>query len=325
VGRNAAAKMNPMERVVRRFDRYQQSHRWLGLPFAIIKKFGDDRAGALAALIAYYGFFALFPLLLLMTAALGFAMGRNTSFATRVVHSTLATFPIIGNQIQSNLHALRATGPSLAIGLGGLGWAARGLSEQVQHAMQEVWNVPGQRRPNFFKRLGRGFLMLVIIGSGIIATTLLSGLVTFGGHTAPLKALTLAISVTLNVALFYFVFRVTAPQAQWRDLLPGAILAGSGWQVLQAIGSFVVGHQLRTASQLYGFFGVVLGLLAWMYLAAEITLYAAEFNVVRAQHLWPRSIVQPPLTEPDQRALGAIAKREERRPEETVEVTFDQP
>jgi uncharacterized BrkB/YihY/UPF0761 family membrane protein len=239
------------------------------------------------------------------------------------VHSTLAEFPIIGNQIQSNIHSLRATGVALAIGLGGLAWAARGLSEQLQHAMQEVWNVPGRRRPNFFTRLARGVVMFAIVGGGIIVTTVLSGLVSFGGHTAPLKALTLAISASINVTLFYLVCRVTAPQVSRKDLLPGAILAGAGWQVLQTLGSYVVGHQLRDASQLYGFFGVVLGLLSWMYLAAEITLYAAELNVVRAQRLWPRSIMQPPLTEPDRRAFVSIAKREERRPEEKVEVTFD--
>lgn len=313
-----------LERVVRLLDRYQQSHRWLGFPVAVVKKFGDDRAGALAALIAYYGFFALFPLLLLLTTALAFVMGHNAAFANRVLHSALAEFPIIGNQIQSNLHSLRATGVTLAIGLIGLAWGTRGLSEQVQHAMQEIWNVPGRRRPNFWTRLLRGGVMLGIVGAGVVFTTLLSGLAGFGGRTVPLQALILVMSATINVALFYLVFHVTAPQVERRDVLPGAVLAGTAWQVLQALGSYVVGHQLRHASQVYGFFGVVLGLLAWMYLAAEITLYAAELNVVRAQHLWPRSIVQPPLTEPDQRAFTAIAKREERRPEETVEVRFEE-
>jgi uncharacterized BrkB/YihY/UPF0761 family membrane protein len=132
------------------------------------------------------------------------------------------------------------------------------------------------------------------------------------------------LSAAINVGLVYFVFRVTAPQVAHADLLPGAALAGTALQILQAFGSYVVGHQLRYASQLYGFFGVVLGLLSWMYLAAEVTLYAAELNAVRASHLWPRSILQPPLTEPDERAFAAIAKREERRPEQSVEVTFDE-
>ena len=316
--------MNPVERSVRRLDRYQQHHAWLGFPFAVVKKFGDDRGGALAALIAYYGFFALFPLLLLLTTVLGFVMGHNAEFANRVLHSALAEFPIIGNQIQSNLHSLRATGLSLAIGIGGLVWGARGLSEQVQHAMQEVWNVPGRRRPNFWKRLMRGGVMLGIVGAGLVCTTLLSGIAGFGGHTAPLKAVTLAISATINVALFYLVFRVTAPQVARAAIVPGAVIAGLAWQVLQVLGSYVVGHQLRHASEVYGVFGLVLGLLSWLYLAAEITLYAAEVNVVRARRLWPRSMIQPPLTESDERAFAAIAKREQRRPEQTVEVTFDE-
>ena len=127
----------------------------------------------------------------------------------------------------------------------------------------------------------------------------------------------------VNVGLFLTGYRVlTGPRVPLRDQLPGAVLAGCGWTALQALGGYVVAHQLRHASQVYGFFGVVLGVISWLYLLSQITLYAAELNAVRVQHLWPRSIVQPPLTKADQEALTAIARREERRPEEDVEVRF---
>ena len=89
-----------------------------------------------------------------------------------------------------------------------------------------------------------------------------------------------------------------------------------------AAGGYLVGHNLKHASEVYGFFAVVLGLLSWLYLGAQLTLYAAEVNVVRARRLWPRSLLQPPLTQPDQRVLVDLAKQEERRPEQAVEVTF---
>src|SRR5438128_11224126 len=106
--------MTPIERVVRRVDAFQQRHRVTGFAFGVVKKFGDDRAGSLAALIAYYTFLALFPLLLLLVTILGFVAQNNVDFQHRLVHSTLAEFPIIGNQIASNLPSPRTTGPGLA-------------------------------------------------------------------------------------------------------------------------------------------------------------------------------------------------------------------
>ena len=102
----------------------------------------------------------------------------------------------------------------------------------------------------------------------------------------------------------------------------GAIVGGVAWQALLAVGGYLIGHNLKHASEVYGFFAVVVGLLSWLYLGAEITLYAAEVNVVRARRLWPRSMLQPPLTGADQRVLVDLAKQEERRPEQSVEVTF---
>jgi uncharacterized BrkB/YihY/UPF0761 family membrane protein len=99
-------------------------------------------------------------------------------------------------------------------------------------------------------------------------------------------------------------------------------VAGVLWVLLQIGGGYLVGHNLKHASQVYGFFAIVLGLLSWLYLAAEAPLYAAEVNVVRARCLWPRSILQPPLTRSDKQALTDLAKQEERRPEESIQVSF---
>ena len=84
----------------------------------------------------------------------------------------------------------------------------------------------------------------------------------------------------------------------------------------------MIQRQLRHAQPLYGQFAFVLGLLAWLSLVAQITLYAAEINVVSSRRLWPRSIVQPPLTRADEKVLRDIARQEERRPEQRVGVGF---
>jgi YihY family inner membrane protein len=315
--------MNPVERAVRRVDAFQQRHRVPGFVFGVIKKFGDDRAGSLAALMAYYGFLALFPLLLLVVTVLGFVAQHNADFQERLVDSALAEFPIIGDQIGRNVGSLRASGLGLVIGLIGLAWGSLGFTQAGQHAMAQVWNVPGVDRPGFFPRLARGASIIGVLGLGVVATTVFSGFSLFDSSLPVLRALALVVTAVLNVAISLAAFRLLTPKAiTSRDLVPGAILVGLAWSVLQAIGGYLISQRLQQTSETYGMFAIVLGLIFWLYLAAQISLYAAELNVVLARGLYPRSIVQPPLTEPDRQALRELAQQEERRPEERVRVDF---
>jgi YihY family inner membrane protein len=315
--------MNPVERVVRRVDAFQQRHRVPGFAFGVVKKFGDDRAGELAALMAYYGFLALFPLLLLFVTVVGFVAQHNSDFQERLVDSALAEFPVIGDQIGRNVDSLGGSGLGLVIGLLGLAWGSLGFTQAGQHAMAQVWNVPGVDRPGFFPRLGRGAAIIGVLGLGVVATTILSGFSVFDSSLPGLRALSVVVTVALNVAISLAAFRLLTPQAiASRDLMPGAVLVGLAWSVLQVIGGYLISQRLEQTSEVYGMFAIVLGLLFWLYLAAQITMYAAELNVVLARGLYPRSIVQPPLTEPDRQALRELAHQEERRPEERVRVDF---
>jgi uncharacterized BrkB/YihY/UPF0761 family membrane protein len=129
--------------------------------------------------------------------------------------------------------------------------------------------------------------------------------------------------LVLNLLLLLVMFQLlTGARLRWRWLVPGAVVGGLGWSVLQTIGVQLVNRQLERANLLYGVFAVVLVLLGWLYLSTQLVLYAAELNVVLARRLWPRSLLQPPLTEPDRQVLTALAQTEERRPEQRVQVTF---
>ncbi len=312
--------MNTAERVVRRIDAWQQRHRSTAFVFGVIKKSGDDRAGSLAALIAYYGFLALFPLLLLLTTAVGFVLEHHPAAARAILRSALADFPIIGDQLRQSVHALGGSGLGLAIGIAGLLWGALGVTQEAQHAMAEIWNVPGVERTGFPARLLRGLSLFVLIGLGVVASTLLSLLPNVTAASVAAKVL----AVGFNVVLFLVGFRIlTVPAVPTRQLLPGALVGGLGWSALQSFGGYLVIHQLRHASQVYGFFASVLGLVSWLHLSAQLTLYAAELNVVKARRLWPRSIVQPPLVEADRRVFDLIARQGERRPEQSVESSWD--
>ena len=315
--------MNVLERAVRRIDAFQQAHRPLAFTFGVIKKFGDDRAGALAAIITYYGFLAVFPLLLLLTTVLGFVMDRNSELREAVIDSALSDFPIIGPQLGESIDPLQGSAPGVALGLLALMWGTLGITQACQLAMAEVWNVPGVDRPPFVNRLLRGFGLLGVFALGLAATTAVA-LLAANGSGPVVRVGGLLGSAIVNMGLFALAFRVlTVKDIATRMLLPGAFVGGVGWTVLQAIGSYLVEHQLRHASQVYGYFASVLGLVSWIFLTAQLTLYAAEANVVWARRLWPRSIVQPPLTEADKRAFDDIAAQGERRPEQSVDSTWD--
>lgn len=302
-------------------DRLQRRHRALGFPIGVLKKYSDDGAGQLAALMAWYGFFSLLPLLLVLVTVLGYVLRGNRSLSEQIVRSAVGRFPVIGPELQVN--ALHGSAVALVVGLVAAIWAGLGVTLAGQRAMDQVWNVPHRLRRDFFASRGRGLVILVVLGLANVAVTtavglILAGLggtaVTFGGFAA---------SALLNVALFWAAFRLfTTDEIPTRLLWPGIVIAAVGWTALQAVGGIYVDHVVRRAHQTYGFFAIVIGLLTWLYLGAQLLMYAAEANVVRARRLWPRSLFEP-ATAADVQALRASAQVEERREGERVEVTFE--
>ena len=287
--------MGVIDQPINRLDTFQQRHRITVFGFAVAKKYGDDRGGMLAAVITYYGFVALFPLLLLFVTVVGFALHDNPGLQHDLLKSALSDFPIIGTQLRRNIHALQGSGLALAIGLLGLLWGSLGVAQAAQHAMAEVWNVPARIRPGFGPRLARALLIIGLLALGTIATTVITGFGTATGTSIALRIATLGLTVAANVVIYVAAFRVLTPkQVETGDLVLGAVVAGVLWTVLQAFGSYLIEHQLRHSSEVYGFFAIVLGLLAWLYLGAQLLVYSAEVSVVRAHRLWPRSLVPPP-------------------------------
>lgn len=285
-----------LPRLVARADDFQRAHTWTAFPLAVVKKFGDDRAGQLAALIAYYGFLSLFPLLLAFVTGLGFALHGHVGLQRRLLHSALGQFPVIGDQLQRNVGSLHGSGIGLTIGLLGALWGGLGVARAAQSALNQVWGVPEAEHPGFMHAMQRSFALLGVVGTAILATTTLTGAgAASGAMGAGLRVALLALSVAVNIGLFAVAFRIlTVRSVRWGDLLPGAAVAAVAWQILQALGGYYISHQLKHMSQTYGTFAVVLGLLSWLYLEAQVVLLAAEVNVVRAERLWPRSVVSGP-------------------------------
>ena len=314
---------NPAEQVVRPIDRFQQSHKAAGFVFGVIKKFGDDRGGALSALITFYGFLSIFPLLLVAVTVLGFALSGNPHLEHQVKTSFLGEIPLVGQQLQDQ-NGLSGSGLGLVIGLLGLLYGSLGASQAIQFAINEAWDVPNKHRPNFFVRLARGLTFYTVLGTGVVATTVLSSLGAIVGSSQLAGVVGLAAALAVNIGLFLVVFRLLGPKhLTWRHHIAGAVIAGLGWQVLQSVAQRLVQHNLKNTQPLYGQFAIALGLISFLSIASQLTMYSAEVNVVRYKRLWPRSILQPPLLEADRRALAMRATQEERRHEQLVDVSWD--
>lgn len=184
--------------------------------------------------------------------------------------------------------------------------------------------MPFKHRPDFLRARLRSLGMLVFLGGLVCASTLAAGFV--GSASRPALALVggLVVAFAFNLVLFTAAFKwLTATELAWREVLPGVIAASVLWQLLQSLGGYYIEHVLRRTEPLYGVFAAVLGLLAWLYLGAQVMLFAAEINVVRLRRLWPRSLSSGPILDSDRRALTGSAKVEERVHEENVEVDFD--
>ena len=238
------------------FDRWQRRHTVAAFPVAVVRKFLDDRASNLAALIAYYAFFSLFPLLLVFVSVLGFVMQDNPSLQEDVLDSALARIPVIGAQLRDDVEPLTGSTSALVIGLAGALWAGLGVTLALGRAFDEIWDVPRTPRPR----------------------------------------------------------RIP-------EVLPGAALAAAGALALQAAGGWYVERAIASASDIYGTFALVIGLLSWFWLAAHLLLVSAEVNVVRHHRLWPRSLAGE-LAAADRAALGRTADAVQQDARQEIQVHF---
>ena len=317
-------RRNPVDRAVRAVDAWQQESVSAGFVFGVVKKFGDDRGGQLAALISFSAFLAFFPLMLVVVTATAFLAQRYPAIADRIRTSAIAQFPVVGAELTSNERALPGSGLGLGIGLAGLFWGGFGVTQSLQYAFHEVWHVPHKDRPSFVARFIRGLGVFGLIVVGVLASATLGLVGTLVRNSVLAGVFGIMAATAVSMGLFLVVFWLLSPKSlPLRTLLPGAAMSAIGWQALQLLGLRLVSHQLRRSSELYGAIGAALGLVWFLVLGTQVLLYSLEATVVSAQRLWPRSIVQPPLTSSDLRLLEAMAKQEERRPEEHVAIRFD--
>lgn len=313
--------MSFLRRLIARGDSFQQRHVWLAFPVAVLRKMKGDGGGSLAALVAHYGFLSVFPLLLVFSGVLGFVLGSDPQLKAHILQTTERSFPALSGYVRGPIQGSR-----LALGTGSFValWAGLGVTRATERAMNTIWDIPLEDRPNLWWSRLRGLLMLVILGTTFLVSTGLASLQQTGGILEVPFALLGALGpLVLNFVLYMLAFQVLTNMHQtWRSLIPGAAVGAVGWTLLESLGAFYTRHELAHLSQLYGTLAGVIGVLLWIYFGALLTLYAAEVNVVVEHHLWPRSLAKSPKTDADRLALLLVARQRERVAGEVITVSF---
>jgi YihY family inner membrane protein len=312
--------MNPLkliQKAVLWIDAAQQRYPFSAIPYAVIKKYGEDRGNERVALLTYYGFLALFPLLLLLLTSLEVALSSHPHLRDTILHNTLNTFPALSHDLGENISTLSGTWYRIVLsGILTL-LASLGIANTLRETIHEIWQIPYTKRRGFPWNYLSNIGIILLSGLVLAATTLVVSLVTKNG-----TLWYFGLSVIINFGLFLAVFRIATPnQIKTKHLITQSAVTAIMWQILQLTGSYLVERELSNLNLLYGSFAVVLGLLFWLYFVARVAVYAIEIDAVIANHLWPRSVAGE-TTEAGRRAYTRYAEAQKRLAEEDIAVTF---
>ncbi len=304
--------------LLNKVDRAQKATKPTSVAVATFKKFSEDQSTNLAAMIAFWAFFSIFPLFLVLLTVLGWVLPASEK--TSVLDHIASLFPLLD---PTTVKGLSGSLWALIVGLVTALWSGIGVVRTLQSAFSSVWEIPQHERPGFLEQIKRSLLVLLTIGVGLVLTTLISSLVTSTSSGVNLgqagRIGGYVISVVLDVGLFVAAFRMlTDREITVRDVLPGALLSGIVFFVLQEISAIIISRHLKSAQSTYGHFATVITILWWFYLQSIVTLLGAQLNVVLKERLHPRSLVDAPQTEADARALQSYAEERTYHPEEEV-------
>ena len=315
--------MDPMRKVVGAIDGWQRRHPKAGVPYAVQKKFGDDNANLVVLGLAWYGFTAIIPLLLVVTTVLA-DIGVG-SLGNGIVNS-LHNFPVIGDSFTtsgSTDNRLHSSTLGLVVGLIGLVYGAQGVTQTAQLAMATVWNVPQNQRTGFLPRLGRSIAGLITIGGAFLINAIVATYANAVSNYA-VKVPVIAGLLVINFGLYFLTFFLLTPKVIGpRGLIPGSIVGAVAFTALLTVGTGLMAHELKNASNTYGTFAGVIGIVTVLLLLAKLSLYGAELNPVLSRRLYPRAL---PLggdpTEADLRVLSTLVHEEQRREDQVIGVGF---
>jgi uncharacterized BrkB/YihY/UPF0761 family membrane protein len=322
-----------MPDVVERVDDLQRRRRVAGLPIAVIYKFFDDQGNYLAAILTYYAFIAIFPMLLIASSVLGFLLQGDPKLQQEVLSSALRQFPIVGTQL-GRPEGLQGSVSAVVVGSLAALYGVLGLGQAAQNAISAAWAIPRNSRYNPIRSRLLTLLLLIVGGIAVLAVAVLSSLAShlevFGSNiNVGVRWGSTVASVVLSALILSVMMKLASSERHsFRTVLPGATAIALMWHVLQSLGGLYVSRVINKVSEMNAVFALVLGLVALLYIAAVMAVLGIEINVVLAKRLYPRALLTPftddvELTSADQRVYTERAKAQRHKGFERVTVTFE--
>ena len=294
--------MRSIQKLIRRLDTYQQRHRFTAFTYAVIKKYGEDGAGQQAALLTYYSFLSLFPLLLVLTTVTNGIIGDHPHLANTVIKGLTDYFPLLGNQLSTHVHSLRRNGLALVAGVLFTLYGTRGVADAFRRGVRHVWGIPRQQSDGFPQSLFKSLALIIVGGLGFIVASISAGWTSAAGHGLAFRGLSIIVNLFILFWLFTFLLNISLPRhVKLQETRLGAATAAIGLVILQSLGGYILARELKSLDALYSYFALALGLLFWIYLQAQILYYAVEIAAVHSHKLWPRGLTEvspPPNSRP---------------------------
>jgi membrane protein len=307
-----------VNRIIAWADRMQREHGVLGFPYAVVKKYGDDEGGRQAALITYYGFLSIFPLLLLGVAVLSRVLTDHPDLRQRLIDAIVPQ--ALRSTVEHSLTTLPTSTIPLVVGLIGLLFSGTGVVFSAYQTLNHVAAVRYRFRAGFFSRYVRVFVVLAMLMAGALATGSLTVVATaLPGQPGVQRAAAVLGSALVVFAVLLFGAKLLLPRpAPVRALWPGAIVGALAVTIVLNAGPPLLARLVIKAGPVYGSFATVAGMFALLYLVGQALVYAAEIAAVRYARLWPRALDLNHPTAADARALTLLAREQERIPSARV-------
>lgn len=303
-------------------DRWQQRVPVLAFPVSVWLRYREDRCYEYAALLSYYGFFSIFPLLTAGVTIFGFLLKDNPQLRAEVLDTIFARVPVVGEALATQIDGLEGNGFVLVVAIGFALWSGIGVVRAAQNAFNTMWGISIMRWPSFFPKLLRALAAVVVLGGAVVVATTLSAFVTFAFDIPGIERFAgIVVAMLVNAVVLLIIFKVlTVSEVGWRSLIPGAVTGGVALWLLQLLGGIYIESVVLGARAVYGTFAMTIGLLVWLALVARVVLLASEINVVAAKRLWPRSFTGANLTDADERSFEEVRTRSIRKLEESTPV-----
>jgi YihY family inner membrane protein len=297
-----------MDKLVDKLNDFQLRHPLPGFVFAVIKKYGDDEAGRQAALLTYYAFLSLFPLILVLTTLTELIPVSHTAVQDSIIKGTTNYFPVLGDQLSTHIRTLHKSGFALAIGLLFTLYGARGVADAFQRSVQDFWGIPKARRAGFPKSTLKSLSIILVAGIGFVVASVSIGLASAASQGWQVRVLTILINLLVWCGLFILLITLSLPRhVSFRETRAAAITAAVGLVIVQTLGGYLLSRELKNLDALYSYFALALGLLFWIYLQIQVLFYALEIAAVKSQKLWPRSLTDKKPTAADRRLAAKLA------------------